>query len=154
MSRLLIWALAPMLGVLVACGPSASSRSDADAIEAALRGFSRDFNNKDPEATCGLFAEDVVLNFPGRPPENGRGEFCAKIRTRFADPARTYHYDEPQIREVLVDGDLATVALIWTLTVRDESGRVLETVHEDGLDVFRRQPDGVWRIHISHAFPI
>jgi hypothetical protein len=42
--------------------------------------------------------------------------------------------------------------LMWTLTVRDTSGKVLDTVEENGIDVFRRQADGSWKIHISHAF--
>ena len=152
MGRLGVSVAAALCSLLAACGPSPAA--DTADIRAALEAFPRDFNDKDLEATCGLFAEDVVLNFPGRAPENGRAEFCDKIRSTFADPTKTYSYGPPEIREVLVDGDLATVALIWTLTVRDASGKVLETVREDGVDVFRRQSDGTWRIHISHAFPI
>ena len=74
------------------------------------------------------------------------------MRTQFADPAKQFAYEAPDIREVLVDGDLATVRLIWTLTIRDTSGKVLDTVEENGVDVFRRQADGSWKIHISHAF--
>jgi ketosteroid isomerase-like protein len=75
------------------------------------------------------------------------------MKTLFADPAKRYSYAEPQINEVLVDGDLAAVRLIWTLTITDASGQVLETSKEDGVDVFQRQSDGSWKIHISHAFP-
>jgi ketosteroid isomerase-like protein len=50
------------------------------------------------------------------------------------------------------DGDLATVTLFWTLTVTDPAGKVLDTGLEGGLDVFRRQPDDNWKIHVSHAF--
>jgi ketosteroid isomerase-like protein len=53
---------------------------------------------------------------------------------------------------LLVDGDLATVKLFWTLTTSDKAGKVLDTGVEDGLDVFRCQADGSWKIHISHAF--
>lgn len=38
------------------------------------------------------------------------------------------------------------------LTVTDPSGMVLDTGVEDGLDVFTRQADGSWKIHVSHAF--
>ena len=65
---------------------------------------------------------------------------------------RTSATPRPDINDVIVDGDLAVVRLIWTLTVRDGSGQVLETTVEDGVDVFRRQADGSWKIHISHAF--
>jgi ketosteroid isomerase-like protein len=70
----------------------------------------------------------------------------------FDDPAKRYRYAQPDIREVLVDGDLATVKLFWTLTVTDAAGKVRDTGVEDGLDVFLRQPDGRWKIHVSHAF--
>ncbi len=111
----------------------------------------RDFNARKLDAVCGLFADDVVLAYPGAPDRN-RDAFCDQMRGQFRDPSKTFSYDEPDIKEIIVDGDLATVRLFWTLTVRDTSGKVLETIHEDGVDVFRRQPDGSWKIHISHAF--
>jgi len=111
----------------------------------------RDFNARNLDAVCGLFADDVVLAYPGAPDRN-RDAFCDQMRVQFRDPSKTFSYDEPDIKEIIVEGDLATVRLFWTLTVRDTSGKVLETIHEDGVDVFRRQPDGSWKIHISHAF--
>ncbi len=137
-------------GALVAC---ATPEDDADAIRAALTAFAQNFNNHDQAATCRLFTDDAVVSFPGRPAQD-RAAFCDRIGTIFANAARSFSYSNPEIREILVDGDLATVAVVWTLTVRDSEGRVLETAEEDGLDVFRRQPDGSWRIHISHAFPV
>jgi len=146
-------ALSLLTVVLAACGQTTTT-SDRDAIVDALHGFPRDFNAKDLDATCALFSEDAVFRNPGQAPVHGRDTYCAGLRERLSDPARSYHYDEPRIHEVLVDGDLATVSLSWTLAVRDAAGAVIETVEEDGLDVFRRQPDGTWRIHISHAFPV
>jgi uncharacterized protein (TIGR02246 family) len=134
------------ISVLAGCG--ASDRAD---IEAALLQWPRDFNARNLDAVCGLFADDVVLAYSGAPDRN-RDAFCDQMRDQFRDPSKTFSYDEPDIKEIIVDGDLATVRLFWTLTVRDTSGKVLETIHEDGVDVFRRQPDGSWKIHISHAF--
>ena len=134
------------ISVLAGCG--ASDRAD---IKAALLQWPRDFNARNLDAVCGLFADDVVLAYPGAPDRN-RDAFCGQMRVQFRDPSKTFSYDEPDIKEIIVEGDLATVRLFWTLTVRDTSGKVLETIHEDGVDVFRRQPDGSWKIHISHAF--
>ena len=134
------------ISVLAGCG--ASDRAD---IEAALLQWPRDFNARNLDAVCGLFADDVVLAYPGAPDRN-RDAFCDQMRVQFRDPSKTFSYNEPDIKEIIVEGDLATVRLFWTLTVRDTSGKVLETIHEDGVDVFRRQPDGSWKIHISHAF--
>lgn len=124
---------------------------DQAAIEAALRQWPEDFNAENLPGVCGLFADDVVLIYPGSPDRNHQ-QFCDQMRTLFDDPVQQFSYDAPEIQEVVVDGDLATVRLIWTLTIRDTSGKVLETVDENGVDVFRRQPDGSWKIHISHAF--
>ena len=55
----------------------------------------------------------------------------------------TYSFD---IKEIIVSGDMAIVRLVWTSRVsQDGSSQVIET-KEPGLDVFRRQPDGTWRI--------
>lgn len=149
----MIRAVVVAVGTLLAAGCAAPlPPDDSAAIEAALRQWPVDFNAERIDGVCGLFADDVVLIYPDSP-DRGHDEFCDQMRTLFADPSKTFTYAEPDIREVLVDGDLATVRLIWTLTVRDSAGKVLETVDEDGVDVFRRQADGSWKIHVSHAFP-
>jgi uncharacterized protein (TIGR02246 family) len=137
---------------LAGCGGHATTdvNQAKAAIEAALRQWPKDFNDENVDAVCGLFAHDAVLVYPDSEDRN-HDQFCDQMRKLFANPARTFTYAAPDIREVLADGDLATVRLIWTLTVKDASGKVIETVKENGLDVFRRQADGSWKIHVSHA---
>jgi uncharacterized protein (TIGR02246 family) len=151
----LIACSAVVVAVLTGCGnsegPQRDPAADTAAITSALRQWPHDFNDRNAPAVCALFADDVVLAYPGGP-DRGRDAFCTRMRTLFSDPAKRYSYAEPDIHEVLVDGDLATVRLMWTLTIKDASGKVLDTMEEDGVDVFRRQPDGSWKIHISHAF--
>jgi uncharacterized protein (TIGR02246 family) len=152
MARHVVFLLAAT--ALVGCSAGAPQHDpggDQTAIEAELRQWPDDFNAKNVAGVCGLFADDVVLAYPGGE-DRGRGEFCTRMQTLFDDPAKRYHYAPPDIREVLVDGNLATVKLFWTLTVTDPAGKVLDTGVEDGLDVFVRQPDGRWKIHVSHAF--
>ena len=110
-----------------------------------------DFDNGNVEVVCGLFAPDVVVKYPDSA-DRDHDAFCAQMRGVRTDPDRTFSYAPPAIGEILVDGDLATVQIEWTLTVGDQTGTVLETVVEDGVDVFVRQPDGSWKIHISHAY--
>jgi uncharacterized protein (TIGR02246 family) len=152
MLRLCAFAMAAVaLGGCAAQRPTADAAGDKASIESALRRWPKDFNAKNADGVCGLFADDVTLAYPGGE-DRGRGEFCRRMQTLFDDPAKRYRYEQPDIREVLVDGDLATVKLFWTLTVTDAAGKVLDTGVEDGLDVFVRQPDGRWKIHVSHAF--
>jgi uncharacterized protein (TIGR02246 family) len=139
---------------LVGCGSGErlpGPERDKAAIEASLRQWPNDFNAKNVASVCGLFADDVTLSYPGGQ-DSGRGELCERMTKLFDDPVKRYAYAQPDIREVVVDGDLATVRLFWTLTVTDAAGKVLDTGVEDGLDVFTRQPDGSWKIHVSHAF--
>jgi ketosteroid isomerase-like protein len=53
------------------------------------------------------------------------------------------HY-APDIKEILVSGDLAAVR-VRHLKTRRTGGPKVETT-EPGLDLFRREPDGSWRI--------
>jgi uncharacterized protein (TIGR02246 family) len=147
-------ALACLVAVAALAGCSTNVHDpelDRAAIEHALRQWPIDFNAEHVDGVCGLFAEDVVLVYPDSP-DRGHQQFCDQMRRLFDDPTKTFSYETPDIGEVLVDGDLAAVRLNWTMTVRDSTGRVLETAEENGLDVFKRQPDGGWKIHVSHAF--
>ncbi|CAN5394863.1 SgcJ/EcaC family oxidoreductase [soil metagenome] len=134
-------------------GSGSDTSRDEIAIVDALRQWPVDFDAEHLDAVCGLFADDVVLVYPNSA-DRGHDQFCDQMRINFADPTKKFSYAAPDIRDVRIDGDLGAVRLIWTLTVRDASGRVLETVAEDGVDVFRRQPDGSWKIVVSHAFPL
>ena len=61
----------------------------------------------------------------------------------------TYSFD---IKEIIVSGDMAIVRLVWTSRLsREGSSQVTET-KEPGLDVFRRQADGKWRISRYMAY--
>ena len=52
-------------------------------------------------------------------------------------------------------GDLAIVRLVWTLNVSSPDTPKAVQSTEPGLDVFRRQPDGSWKIsrYIAYEAP-
>lgn len=60
------------------------------------------------------------------------------------DETRSYRY-ALDIKEILVFGDVAVVRLVWTLTIKEKDGREMKSV-EPGMDLFRRQADGSWKI--------
>jgi uncharacterized protein (TIGR02246 family) len=141
---------------LAACSAAVSAPptpdGDAAAIRAALEQWPREWNDRNTEAVCGLFAPDVVLSCPPIP-DRDFAAMCAGFAKIFAQSDRTIRYDPPVIDEILVDGDLATVRLTWTSRTTGAGIEGERVEHEKGLDVFRRQPDGLWRIHVSHAYP-
>jgi uncharacterized protein (TIGR02246 family) len=128
--------------------PAAAQSDDGAKTEASVRSvlaaWNADFNAGKSDRICGLFAPDLRYDFP-RFPERGYQEICALLKRSLADQARTYSY-ALDIREVIVSGDLAVVRLVWTLTVRSAGDADVATSREPGMDVFRRQADGSWKI--------
>jgi steroid delta-isomerase len=114
--------------------------ADANAIRSRLQSWTRDFNAGDALAAYDLFAADLIASFRGQP-DRGKQEICEQIAAAISRHGRAIQY-QPDIREVIVSGDLAVVRLIWTLAIGTERSS------EPGLDVFRRQSDGKWRIAI------
>ncbi|HEY7666225.1 MAG TPA: nuclear transport factor 2 family protein [Xanthobacteraceae bacterium] len=118
--------------------------TDEAAIRAALTQWMAHFNAGRGDQVCALFAPDLVAQYRGQP-ERGYDALCDLLKRSLADRGKSYRY-ALAIKEILATGDLAAVRLTWTLTVRDkESGRETTSV-EPGLDVFRRQADGSWKI--------
>lgn len=133
-----------LVGVLASC---AAPRLDGTAqaeIRQALTQWMDDFNAGNAEKVCGLFAPDLRADYRGQP-ERSYGELCDLLKRSLGDPARKYTYSLA-IKEILVSGDMAIVRLVWTLKASRKDGSWDVSGDEPGLDVFRRQPDGSWRI--------
>jgi len=113
---------------------------DAAAIRARLEEWTRQFNDGDTAGACELFSKELISDFRGQD-EAGYEARCALIETALGDPARKFHY-ALDIKEIIAEGNIAIVRLTWTLTV---SPGDISSV-EPGLDVFRREADGRWRI--------
>ncbi len=146
------WIGALALSLLAAGAATADEAAPAQAaIRAALGAWTDAFNAGRQEAVCDLFAPDLVATYQGQPDRDFAG-LCELLRSSLRNGSRSFHYAPPDVREILVSGDLAVVRLIWTLSVRGQDGSLLERLHEPGLDVFRRQPDGHWRIARFVAF--
>jgi ketosteroid isomerase-like protein len=126
-----------------------STAAVSNQIRVELEKWKLDFNAGDASQVCSLFAPDLISNFRGEP-EDTYNSLCANMQMALSDQAKTYHY-ELEIKEILVSGDLAVVRLVWTLKVRSKNGPE-ETKREPGMDIFRRQPDGSWKISRYMAY--
>ena len=125
----------------------AAAQSDSPAqaeIRAALTQWMADFNAGNASKVCGLFAPDLIAQYRGQP-ERDYDSLCRLLIRSLNDRGKTYSYTLA-IKEILVAGDLAVVRLTWTLTVRPIDATGETTSDEPGMDIFRRQPDGSWKI--------
>jgi len=121
-------------------------------IMALLRQWPENFNaGKIPEV-CQLFANDLVASYPGIKDRNYE-EMCRHLTLVLKHPEKKFRYNHPDIEEMIIQGDLAIVRLIWTLNMIDIKRSTSKVIREKGLDIFKRQKDGSWRIAISYAYP-
>jgi uncharacterized protein (TIGR02246 family) len=140
---------AALIAFLVTCLalsplPAAAQPSAEAEIRTALAQWTDDFNARRSDRVCDLFAKDLVATYRGVP-ERGYARQCELLTTALTDPKRRFH-NALEISEILPFGDIAIVRVVWTQTIRDpDSGRETRTI-EPGLDVFRKDPDGRWRI--------
>jgi steroid delta-isomerase len=112
-------------------------------VKSALTRWMADFNAGKTERICDLFAPDVRADFRGYPTRDHQA-VCDLLIKSLTDKTRVFSY-ALDIKEVLMLGDVAVVRLVWTLTIKEKDGREFKSV-EPGMDVFRRQADGSWKI--------
>lgn len=136
--------LAVASAALVSTAAAQGDNPAQAAIRSALTQWMADFNAGNGEGACRLFAPDLIAQVRGQP-ERGYTELCDLLKRSLNDRTKTYRYSLA-IKEILVAGDLAVVRLTWTLGVkRKDTGA--ETISDEfGIDIFRRQGDGSWKI--------
>ena len=135
--------------VLAVCGgltglPALADAAAEKAIRDALTRWTGDFNARDANRICDLFAPDLRYDFRGSP-ERDYNAMCSLLHRALSDRTKTITYSF-DIKEIIVSGDMAIVRLVWTSRASQEGSSQVTETKEPGLDVFRRQPDGQWRI--------
>lgn len=140
MVRIVLFALLMLLWL----HPASAADDEAQAkIRAALTEWAADFNARRADKVCDLFETGIVADVRDAPEQDYR-IICDRLKRVLTDRARSYTYS-PDIKEILVFGEVAVVRLAWTLTIAGGAEGELKSV-EQGIDVFRRQADGGWKI--------
>ena len=136
-----LWFFALLVAVPVACGPTPGSHATAQALLAADRAFA---SLSEHTGVGAAFAEytapdGILLPRTGNGPVEGRGNVMALF-----DGAREAGYRllwTPRFAEVSTGGDMG-----WTWgTYRVEVNGVV-TRNGKYLNVWKRQPDGRWKV--------
>ena len=143
-----------LAGTVFSIGAPAQPADKAEAaIREALAKWTADFNARDAARICDLFAPDLVYDYRGFP-ERDFEALCGLLRRSLADRTKQFTY-ALEIKEIIVSADLAIVRLVWTLRTTLPGTSAAVESKEPGLDVFRRQPDGSWKIarYIAYEAP-
>lgn len=138
---------AGLFAFLVLVGPSvaeADTNADAAAIEAIWPAYANIVEAGEVDAYLALWTDDGIQMPPDEPPVAGK----ERIRERFlaVDEQVTFGYNIEN-QEVVVADDVAYSRGVFTGTVTPKDGG--ESTHLVGkyMTIFRRQPDGTWKIH-------
>ena len=128
------------LVLAIAAGANPARADDAADIRGRLEQWTDDFNAGRADAVCDLFSKEAISDYRGQP-ERTFDDICALLKSSIADKTRQFHY-QADIHEIIVEGSLAVVRLTWSLQVMPMN----VTSEEPGMDVFRREAEGKWRI--------
>jgi steroid delta-isomerase len=153
-NRMVAGLTAALMVAGVCAAQAAAQPADAEsAIRAALTKWAADFNAGRSQTVCDLFSRDLRYDYRGHPERNYR-DICDLLQRSLSDRTKRYAYTLA-IKEILVSGELAVVRLVWTLTVTRPDGSGETVTQEPGMDVFRKQPDGAWKIirYIAYESP-
>lgn len=122
---------------------SDEARHQADrAIEAQYARFSEGYRRADPDAVAQLYTEDAFYLLPDQEMLRGRAAVREEF-ARFLSPFVARGDSGPEIRFEVVErevrGDLAYDVGYYGMGASARTGKFLV--------VWKREPDGVWRIH-------
>ena len=132
-------------GLIAFAAPAAAQPQSGDAeVRAALKQWMADFNAGRADKICDIFAPSLRADVDGFPERTFEVQ-CKVLHTVLADPEHSLSY-ALDIKEILADGDMAAVRLVWTLTSKKKSSGETKVTEEQGLDIFGRSSEGRWQI--------
>jgi ketosteroid isomerase-like protein len=129
-----------ILAVLLVTGAAPAIADPAADIRSTLEQWTDSFNAGKAAQVCDLFSRDLIADFRGQP-ERRYHDLCTLLQQSLNDTTRKYKY-ALRIKEIIAAGEIAVVRLEWRL----EISPLNVTSVEPGMDMFRREPDGRWRI--------
>jgi ketosteroid isomerase-like protein len=131
-----------LLAILII--PPAAAQSPEAEIRAALTQWTNDFNAGHADKVCDLFAPSLRADVRGAA-ERDFDTQCQLLRKALADPEQATS-EAFELKEVVTERDMAVVRLTWTTTARVKATGQTSTSVYQGLDVFGKGSDDVWRI--------
>jgi ketosteroid isomerase-like protein len=126
--------------VAVRGAPTVDEAKAEREIRSALASWVEAANRGDWKEALKVWAPDLIGWYPGTPDDTYEREVERAAR---AGPPRTKY--QVDIREVMVSGPMAVVRDVWTFSTKGAGGPPsVEKVKS--FEVWKRQPDGRWKI--------
>lgn len=107
------------------------------------------FNHKNLAGSCNLFSKNLLASYQGVPPKNYY-TVCNGFKKIFHE-TRDYQYHF-KLHQIYRANDLAAVRITWYLRI-SEQGKLISTVQDEGLDIFKQNKRGEWKIINYLGYP-
>jgi uncharacterized protein (TIGR02246 family) len=132
----------------IACAESAPSPRDTSGDEAELRRLQDSelaaLGSGDIAAMLANYTDDVVMMAPDAAMVKGTAELRAMMEGMLKEMTVTGKYDTADVQLV---GDVAIVRYTGEMTTTPKAAGAASVTHKiKGLHMYRRQPDGSWKI--------
>lgn len=125
---------------------AAAKVPDAAEALAARAALDEAFAAQDIDAVAALFAEDLVVNAP-----NNRIARLHDVLGFFRAGRMNYEEADETIECIEPRGDLVVIMGGEAIKPRETAAHAGRTVHRRFTDVWRKEPDGVWRLTIRQG---
>lgn len=139
--------LALLLLPLAACNQAQQARGEDEAAIRALRqAFLESQAAGDAERIAAFYTDDAIMMGPDAPSVTG----IDAIRAGSVDFYKQYEWSTQEpVEELQVLGNWAFTRTTWSGTRTDKSTGTAVQVSGKAVHIYRRQPDGTWKIAID-----
>jgi len=132
--------------ILVSCGgggEAGAGAGDTAAIAAIEQRMGERIAARDAAGLAEHYAADAAIIFPGGRPVEGRAAIAKSYEAMLSDPAFALETDAGR---VAVSGDLGYIRGTYRTTYTDPGSRRPASEAGNYITLFRRQPDGSWKV--------
>ena len=144
MSKGGILVLAVVLIAAAGCAPKANAPEDVAAVKAQMAAYGPASSSGDPAAVADLYADGAVRLSANAPMIEGKDAIRAQWQTAYDN---VVHKETDIAEDVQVAGDLAVARGVWQATDTPKlPGAAIVQSKGKQMFVYRRQPDGAWKI--------
>ena len=135
-----------VIAAIAACAPKPApvdSSADVAALKAMQDRELAVVGSGNVDSALTVYAADVVMMAPGEPVINGADAMRKWFGAFFKDFSMSGKYTSADVQ---VAGDLGVVRYAGELTMAPKKGGAPMTETIKGLHIYKRQPDGTWKI--------
>ena len=119
--------------------------ADAAAVKQAFAAFNADIAAKKLDAIKAHYARDAVMIIPGQAPFAGIDAIMGDYNQYAADAAGKY-VPGAETTAISSGGDVAYGEVNYQTTFTNPTTKAVETKDRYNITVFKKQPDGSWKI--------